>query len=116
GVCLIKRGAMPSPESFAFTKQDAELAGILKLKTAKGYATVWAKYFKDMIIRKARIRALRAVFADAITGAAFAEDFNWAPDLVDGPIIRDVTPSKEAEELKEILDFRKQNDNIENQG
>jgi hypothetical protein len=36
-----------------------------------------------MLIRRARIMAIRALFADAITGAAIAEDLGYAPDLID---------------------------------
>lgn len=83
GVVLIQRKGMEKPESFSFTLEDAENAGILKLKTQNGKDTVWKKYLKDMIIRKARIRAIRAHFADALCGSGIAEDFNYAPDLRD---------------------------------
>lgn len=89
GVVLIQRKGMKEPESFSFTLEDARTAGILKLQTKNGNDTVWKKYLKDMIIRKARIRAIRAHFADALSGAGIAEDFNYAPDL------RDVTPAEE---------------------
>lgn len=112
-VVLIQRKGMEKPQSFTFTIAESKKAGINKEKTAKGYDTVWAKYPKDMIIRKARIRALRAIFADAISGAGIAEDFNYAPDLHP---IKDVTPQKEFEELKNILGARQAGSNIEDQG
>lgn len=87
GVVMLQRIGMSKPQSFAFTVDDATRAGINAQKTKNGEDTVWAKYPQDMYIRKARIRAIRALFADALTGAAIAEDENYAPDLID------VTPS-----------------------
>jgi hypothetical protein len=83
GVANLQRRGMPKPQSFSFTVDDANRAGINAPKTKGGYDTVWAKYPQDMYIRKARIRAIRALFADALTGAAIAEDNNYAPDLID---------------------------------
>lgn len=87
GVATLQRRGMPKPQSFSFTVEQATNAGINSEKTRNGNDTVWAKYPQDMYIRKARIRAIRALFADALTGAAIAEDNNYAPDLID------VTPS-----------------------
>lgn len=89
GVANLQRSGMPKPQSFSFTVDDATRAGINAQKTKSGYETVWAKYPQDMYIRKARIRAIRALFADALTGAAIAEDNNYAPDLID------VTPTED---------------------
>lgn len=97
-VVLLQRKGMKDPESFSFSVKDAKDAGIYKLKTAKGYDTVWAKYPKDMLIRKARIRALRALFADALSGAGIAEDWGMTPDL-DVSYERDVTDEPKNSDL-----------------
>ncbi len=87
-VVFFQRLRMEKPQSFSFTWDDATRAGINREKTRNGNDTVWAKYPQDMLIRKARIRGIRALFADALSGASIAEDFGYAPDLM-----RDVTPA-----------------------
>ncbi len=84
GVVRLQRKGMKEPQSFAFTLGDAERAGLLR-RAKEGMP--WQAYQPVMLIRRARIMAIRALFADAITGASIAEDFGYAPDL------KDVTPS-----------------------
>lgn len=99
-VVFIQRKGMKKPKSYSFTVEDATKAGINKEKTKNGRETVWAKYPKDMLIRKARIRAIRAHFADALSGAQIAEDFGYAPDL------KDVTPASEVRDRVSELNGR----------
>lgn len=83
GVVLLQRQGMKDPQSFSFTKVDADRAGlIMRAKTGMP----WHSYRPVMYIRRARIMGLRALFADALCGASIAEDFGYAPDL------KDVTP------------------------
>ena len=83
GLVYIQRKGMEKPESFTFTVDDAKRAGIGKLITKNGNATVYAKYPQVMYIRRARIMSIRAHFADALAGACIAEEFGYAPDLID---------------------------------
>lgn len=83
GIVLLQRKGMKQAQSFAFVKTDAERAGILR-RAKPGMP--WQAYPQVMYIRRARIMAIRALFADAITGSQIAEEFGYAPDL------RDVTP------------------------
>jgi hypothetical protein len=80
GVVRMQRKGMKEPQSFSFTLQDAERAGLLR-RAKEGMP--WQAYQPVMLIRRARIMAIRALFADAITGAAIAEDTGHAPDLID---------------------------------
>jgi hypothetical protein len=80
GVVRMQRKGMSAPQSFSFTLQDAERAGLLR-RAKDGMP--WQAYQPVMLIRRARIMAIRALFADAITGAAIAEDLGYAPDLID---------------------------------
>lgn len=75
GVVLLQRKGMDKPHSFSFTMQDAQRAGLL------GRSGPWKTYPQVMITRRARIIAIRALFADALSGASIAEDFGFAPDL-----------------------------------
>jgi len=91
GVVRLQRKGMKDPQSFAFTLMDAERAGLLR-RAKEGMP--WSSYRQVMLIRRARILAIRALFADALTGASIAEDFGYAPDL------KDVSPSSDrAQEL-----------------
>lgn len=83
GVVRLQRRGMKEPQSFSFTLQDAECAGLLRRAKEN---MPWQAYQPVMLIRRARIMAIRALFADALTGASIAEDFGYAPDL------KDVTP------------------------
>jgi hypothetical protein len=83
GVVRLQRKGMKEPQSFSFSLVDAERAGLLR-RAKEGMP--WQAYQPVMLIRRARITAIRALFADALTGASIAEEFGHAPDL------RDVTP------------------------
>lgn len=87
-VVIFMRKGMKQPESFSFTWDDATRAGINRLKTRNNNDTIWAKYPQIMLVRRARAMGLRAKFADALCGAAIAEELNYAPDLM-----KDVTPN-----------------------
>lgn len=84
GVVKLQRKGMDKPQSFTFTRIDADRAGLI---TRARQGMPWHSYRQVMFIRRARIMAIRALFADALTGAGIAEDFGHAPDL------RDVGPS-----------------------
>lgn len=91
GVVRLQRKGMKEPQSFSFTKIDADRAGLIS-RAKPGMP--WIAYQPVMFIRRARIMAIRALFADALVGASIAEDFGEAPDL------RDVGPSvSKADEL-----------------
>lgn len=90
GVVYLQRKGMEKPQSFSFTIDDAKRAGLLR-------EGPWKTYPQVMVVRRARITAIRALFADALSGASVAEDFGYAPDL------RDVTPSEEVSP-KELRD------------
>lgn len=85
GVAVFHRRGMEKPKSFSFVYDDAERAGLLR-RAKPGMP--WSSYPQVMYIRRARIMGIRALFADAISGASIAEDFGRAPDLE-----RDVTPA-----------------------
>lgn len=80
GIVLLQRKGMKVPQSFAFVKVDADRAGLIERAKPN---MPWRAYPQVMYIRRARIMAIRALFADALTGAAIAEDFGHAPDLID---------------------------------
>lgn len=75
GTVFLQRKGMEKPQSFSFTMNDAQRAGLL------GRNGPWKTYPQVMITRRARILAIRALFADALSGASIAEDFGFAPDL-----------------------------------
>jgi len=87
GCVYLQRKGMGAAQSFSFTLDDAARANLL------GRNNPWKTYPQIMLIRRARIMSIRALFADAITGAAIAEDFGYAPDL------RDVTPQSEQQQI-----------------
>lgn len=93
-VVIFMRKEMKAPESFSFSWDDATRAGINRMKTRNGNDTIWAKYPQIMLVRRARAMGLRAKFADALCGAAIAEELNYAPDLM-----KDVTPIDRSREF-----------------
>lgn len=97
GVVKLQRLGMKEPHSFSFTMADAERAGLLR-RAKNGMP--WEAYPQVMIVRRARIIAIRALFADALSGAAIAEDFGYAPDL------RDVNPNPNDNSKANILNER----------
>lgn len=80
GVAIFLRRGMGKAQTFAFTMGDVELAGLIA-RARPGMP--WRSYPQVMIIRRARIMGIRALFADAISGASIAEDYGDAPDLRD---------------------------------
>lgn len=92
GVVKLQRKGMAQPQTFSFTMEDAKRAGLL------GRNNPWKTYPQIMVVRRARIIAIRALFADAISGAAIAEDFGNAPDLQP---MRDVGGSSETEKFNQ---------------
>lgn len=85
GVVWMQRRGMDKPQSFSFTRLDADRAGLIR-RAKPGMP--WHSYPQVMYTRRARIMSIRALFADALTGASIAEDFGYAPDL------KDVSPSR----------------------
>ena len=83
GICRLQRKGMKEPQTFAFTKSDAERAGLLR-RAKPGMP--WHSYPQTMYVRRARAMGGKSLFADAICGANIAEEFGHAPDL------KDVTP------------------------
>lgn len=97
GVIYIQRKGMSKPESYAFTKPDADRAGLLR-RAKNGMP--WISYPQVMYTRRARIIGIRAHFADAITGALIAEEMGYAPDL------KDVTPVDRVAQLNDRFSSR----------
>lgn len=95
GVVIFQRKGSPK-QSFSFTIADANRAGLI---SKAGNGMPWRSYPQVMVVRRARITGIRALFADALTGASIAEDFGHAPDLE-----KDVTPVTTKINLDEILD------------
>lgn len=83
GVVFFERRGSPK-QSFSFTISDANRAGLI---SKAGNGMPWRTYPQIMVVRRARIIGIKALFADALTGATIAEDFGRAPDLE-----KDVTP------------------------
>jgi len=84
GVVFFERRGSPK-QSFSFTIADANRAGLI---SKAGNGMPWRTYPQIMVVRRARIIGIKALFADALTGATIAEDFGRAPDLE-----KDVTPT-----------------------
>lgn len=105
GVVKIQRKGMKEPQSFSFTIDDANRAGLIERANSK---MPWHTYPQVMLIRRARIIALRAIFADALTGASIAEDFGHAPDL------KDVTPSEDKASVLNAKFQREETNSLQN--
>jgi len=67
-VCEIKRKGIDSPFFGTFSVADAKQAGLL------GKSGTWTTYPRDMLMWKARHRAIRQGFADMLKGLMMAED------------------------------------------
>jgi hypothetical protein len=97
-VCFIMRKGMNSPESFSFTRADADRAGLIK-RAKQGMP--WQSYPQVMFIRRARSMALKSKFTDATCGASIAEyDFHRAPDMED---LRDVSEPEGPKTVSDLL-------------
>ena len=67
-VCELKRKGIDSPFFGTFSVDDAKKAGLL------GKGGTWQTYPRDMLMWKARHRAIRQGFADMLKGLMMAED------------------------------------------
>jgi len=83
-VCIVNKKGSQISNEYVFTIDDARKAGLLSNPT-------WEKYTKDMLMHKARARALRSNYASALNGVAYHEDVMEAFE-------KDVTPPKESME------------------
>lgn len=100
-------------QSFSFTMDDAEKAGLyppLKWnKESKGKVlnedSPWSKYTPQMLRYRSRTIGLKSLFADLIGGISVAEfDFpDMAPALVG---VKDVTPKETADDIIKKLEER----------
>lgn len=105
-VCLVKRGN-DDFESFSFTLDDAEKAGLYPPKKHDGSiatSSPWFKYTRIMLRYKARALAMKSKFADKINGVSIAEyDFDVLPDKMSDGEIKDVTPRNAVQEMRDAL-------------
>lgn len=76
--CEVKRKGDAEPVKVAFTMAQAKTARLW------GKSGPWSDYPEDMMMYKARNRALKRVFPDVLMGAGLADDFE--------PTVIDVTP------------------------
>lgn len=73
-ICKVKRKGDQEFYISYFTIEDAKKSGLFESSDA------WKKYPKDMLKYRARAKALKARFPDALNGIAIAEyDYNKAP-------------------------------------
>ena len=84
--CEVKRKEEPEPITRQFSQQDAERAGLLKVKEGKKPGP-WHTYPARMRQMRARSWALRDGFADVLKGLHIAEEAQDIP-------MRDITPTK----------------------
>lgn len=96
-VCFIQREGEEKPESFSFTIEDAERAG---LYPDNNQNKPWMKYTKLMLRYKARTIALKSKFADMISGISIAE---YDHDVLGSEEMRDVSVPSAAEEMTKAL-------------
>lgn len=61
-----------------FSQKDAMAAGLWDKRTEKGLPSVWMKYPKDMLRRKARKRAIDLGFSDMLCGLS---NYNYASNV-----------------------------------
>jgi hypothetical protein len=92
-VQIRKKGQEHWTEYF-FSIDDARQAGLLTSTTKPDSG--WIKYFKDLIMHKARSRGLRAEYASALEGIDYHED------IIETLI--DVTPRDDAQKALDKLD------------
>lgn len=95
-ICIVKRKGSPKPIERFFTINDAKKAGLFSKSGP------WTNYTKDMLMYKARSRALKAAFPDAISGFSIAEsDLDAMPRYDnDGALIIDVADEARSEPEK----------------
>ncbi len=104
GVVEMQRKGMAKPTTYTFTIKDAETAGLIRWNDHTNRWTgvkrdgtwkdgsPWTHYLGTMLIRRARGKAVKAHFADALCGAGIAEyDHHIAPDLEE---LREVNDSE----------------------
>lgn len=87
--CTVVRRGRPEPIVRTFSMEDAKKAGLA------GKQGPWQQYPKRMLQLRARGFALRDAFPDVLRGIAIAEEAR------DTPVMRDVTPSEDAESVTE---------------
>lgn len=86
-VCKVRRKGDTEDYVSIFTTEDAKRANLS--------GPCWKSFTADMLKYRARSRALKAKFADAINGIAIAEyDFHVMPG-VDGEVFRDVSAGED---------------------
>lgn len=105
--CVIqaKRKSDVEFNEFFFTMNDAENAGLYDSKKSSGHLP-WYKYTKDMLYHKTNKRCQDALYASALEG------INYHEDLI-GVFSEEREVGNEIKELKEILDARKLEDEVQ---
>lgn len=88
-VCQIWRRGHSAPFVGTFSYPDAKRAGLLDRKGP------WHTYPKDMLMWKARHRAVRQGFADMLKGLAFVED-SMDIEVIEGRSTREARPAIQA--------------------
>ena len=74
-VCVVRRhGGHPRKESFSVAR--AMQAGLWMRKSAQGKPMPWSMYPADMLMWKARARAIRPTFPDVLKGCPVYEDLS----------------------------------------
>lgn len=71
-VVQIKKKGHTFVNEYTFTTKDAESAGLMK--KAENATSTWYKYFRDMIMHKARKRGLYSNYSSALNGVLYHED------------------------------------------
>lgn len=80
--CEVKRKGEPAGVTYkkTWSWEQAKAAGLLDDPKKE----TWKKYIDDMLLAKARARALRAAFADVLEGLPIAEDVaDYEQDVID---------------------------------
>jgi hypothetical protein len=92
-VVQIKKRESDVWTEYYFTYDDVEVAGLAKNAKPE---SAWSRYFRDMMMHKARSRALRSEYASALEGIDYHEDQmdSWSS-------LKDVTHTGAADELNE---------------
>ena len=84
-VVQIKRKDSSDFTEYFFSMDDAKKSGLLSSSTKA--TSPWLKYTKDMLMHKARARALRSEYASALEGIYYHEDYKES-------LVRDVSNNK----------------------
>lgn len=106
GVALAKRKGKPVTVK-TFTLEDAKTAGLTTKKTNKrgeAYDSPWQSYLKDMLLARARDRALNVAFAAELAGIeleTIAEDADRLEARAAGEGVTPVGPPREEADVQE---------------